>query len=190
MRQAGVTDCEVGIIRIPRLPFGMDSSLTIWSYSMCCCRWILFILVQSYFWSSSRNANKCKVLHLGTINENFDYSLDGAVLSKSNCERDLGVLVSSHRRYGISFSDHCTNVVKRAHAICSTIQRAFDYRKPSFLCDLFKVYARPIVEYASPIWSPFLSKDINAVESVQRRFTSWLPGLRELSYEERLRYLH
>ena len=43
----------------------------------------------------------------------------------------------------------------------------------------FLVYVRPIVEHNSVIWSPYTARDIDAVESVQRRFTKRLPTLIE-----------
>ena len=36
---------------------------------------------------------------------------------------------------------------------------------------------RPLVEYNSVVWSPFNLQDIDAIESVQRRFTKRFPGL-------------
>jgi len=39
----------------------------------------------------------------------------------------------------------------------------------------------------SIVWSPFTVHDIEAVESVQRRFTKGLPGLNSLSYLNRLK---
>ena len=48
---------------------------------------------------------------------------------------------------------------------------------------------RPVLEYNSVIWSPSLKKDINLVESVQRKFTKRLPGLSTCSYSERLKIL-
>jgi len=53
----------------------------------------------------------------------------------------------------------------------------------------FLVYVRPIVEYNSIIWSPSTARDIDAVASVQRRFTKRLPTLKNLSYRERLKCL-
>jgi len=52
------------------------------------------------------------------------------------------------------------------------------------------VYVRPIVEYNSIIWPPSTARDIDAVESVQRRFTKRLPTLKNLSYRERLKCLN
>ena len=51
---------------------------------------------------------------------------------------------------------------------------------------MFKVFVRPILEYASPVWAPGQMRDIEALESVQRRFTSRLPGLGSLGYLPRL----
>ena len=51
---------------------------------------------------------------------------------------------------------------------------------PKFLCDMFKIYVRPILEYASTL------SDIDLLEGVQRSFTRRLPGFGSLSYPERL----
>ena len=49
---------------------------------------------------------------------------------------------------------------------------------------------RPILEYGSCIWSPAAVGLIDKLESVQRRFTKRINGLRELSYRERLQVLN
>ena len=54
---------------------------------------------------------------------------------------------------------------------------------------LFLTYIRPILEYVTPIWSPYLINEIDRVESVQRRFTKFLTGYYDLSYVERLNRL-
>ena len=48
---------------------------------------------------------------------------------------------------------------------------------------------RPVLEYNTVIWSPHTVHDIEAVESVQRRFTKCLNGFRQFPYDERLRRL-
>ena len=42
-----------------------------------------------------------------------------------------------------------------------------------------------MVEYCSAVWSPVAVTFINQLESVQRRFTKWLPGFQTLPYDER-----
>ena len=46
---------------------------------------------------------------------------------------------------------------------------------------------RPILEYASPVWSPHLAKDIHEIEKVQRRALLITLGQRreEIAYEDR-----
>ena len=46
-----------------------------------------------------------------------------------------------------------------------------------------------MLEYASQVWSPSKITDIELLESVQRYFTRRLPGMRTLSYSDRLRTL-
>ena len=51
------------------------------------------------------------------------------------------------------------------------------------------MYVRPILEYSSVSWNPYLIKDIKALESVRRRFTKRLPGIEKLTYYQRLSIL-
>jgi len=51
----------------------------------------------------------------------------------------------------------------------------------ALLCRAFTVYVRPLLEYASCVWSPHLMKDIERLERVQRRFTKRLRGLSTLT---------
>ena len=54
---------------------------------------------------------------------------------------------------------------------------------------LYRALVRPHLEYCVQFWCPYLSKDVLAIEGVQRRFTRLLPGIAGLSYEERLSQL-
>ena len=57
--------------------------------------------------------------------------------------------------------------------------------------DDFKLYTDlSRLEYASPVWSPHLIKDIDAIEKVQRRFTNSFPNLRDLPYPIRIARLN
>ena len=50
----------------------------------------------------------------------------------------------------------------------------------------YKVYIRPILEYCSEVWSPYLLKHIDEIENVQRYFTRKIRGLSSFNYENRL----
>ena len=54
---------------------------------------------------------------------------------------------------------------------------------------IFTALVRPHLEYGAAIWNPFLKKDINSIESVQRRATKSVPECKHLNYEDRLKLI-
>ena len=70
------------------------------------------------------------------------------------------------------------------------MSRCFLSKNPYLLTRAFSTYVRPILEYASPIWSPHLRRDIDSLEKVQRRFTKTFHNLRFLPYNIRLERLN
>src|SRR3989442_548100 len=52
---------------------------------------------------------------------------------------------------------------------------------------LYKSLVRPHLDYCIQAWRPYLIKDVDSIEKVQRRATKMIEGLKNLSYEERLR---
>ena len=66
------------------------------------------------------------------------------------------------------------------------IRRNIKYKKKEIIVKLYKALVRPRLEYCVQAWSPYLIKDINLLEKVQRRATKMIEGFSKLSYEERL----
>jgi len=48
---------------------------------------------------------------------------------------------------------------------------------------------RPLLEYASNVWSPHLLMHINSIERVQRHFTKIITELRDFTYREERLYI-
>ena len=48
---------------------------------------------------------------------------------------------------------------------------------------------RPHLEYANQVWAPMYKRQETIIENVQRRATKLVPGLKDLSFEDRLRSL-
>ena len=102
--------------------------------------------------------------------------------------RDLGVGLLITK--SVSPSVHINDVVSRANQrAAAIILRGFVSRDARLLMRAFITYVRPIVQYNSSIWSSSSVGDIESVERVQRRFTKRLPGLKNMSYDQRLKLL-
>ena len=54
---------------------------------------------------------------------------------------------------------------------------------------MYATYVRPHLEYCAPIWSPYLVRDIQVLEKVQKRATKLVKGYEKLPYEQRLKSL-
>ncbi len=128
---------------------------------------------------------KCLVLHLGKNNPKIDLSVNGIAIPAVSETKDLGVFISSD----LKFSLHCSKISSKALQKVHLIFRAFQSRDRHFLLSLYKSIVRSTLEFNSSVWSPYLLKDIKTVEKVQRKFTKKIPGMRDLSYMDRLKIL-
>ena len=128
---------------------------------------------------------KCVVLHMGPTNPHRSYVVNGETLPTNSTMKDLGIMVSSD----LKFSDHCVLVSKKAFLKLNLLFKACISRDRAFLLATFFSYVRPILEFNCSVWSPYLIKDIDQIEKVQKRFTKRVPGLQNLPYKERLKSL-
>jgi len=129
-------------------------------------------------WQMLFNTDTCKLLHFGFNNPHIDYSMDGVKLQLVKEEKDLGVTVSADTKW----ERQRMEAVKKANKMLGLIKR-------NFQDTLYKSLVRPHLEYCCQVWSPYLSKDINLIEGVQRRATKLIKNIKHLSYDERLENL-
>ena len=133
-------------------------------------------------WQIGISYSKCNIIQLGLHPSHTDFSISDNKLATVTTINDLGVKIDSK----LKFNNHINDIVNRAHQRANLILRSFLSRDINNLIRAFKTYIRPLLEYASPVWSPSSIMLIGSVESVQRRFTKRLPGLDQLSYADRL----
>src|SRR6185369_15334608 len=100
-------------------------------------------------------------------------SVNNVVLPTVDHARDLGVYVSKDLKFGHRVSQ----IVRSAHIKACNVHKAFVSNSPEFMVQMFKTFVRSKLEYCSPVWSPHLRKDVNAIENIQRRFTKRIAGL-------------
>ena len=120
-------------------------------------------------------------LHSDTNND-LRYYIGGNAVNTVDKMKDLGVIVDSRLR----FTTHINQIVARAFVTVNLLYKCFTSRDTATLVRAFIVYVRPLLEYASCVWSPYHTTLVKKIESVQRKFTKRLPGLRGLSYNDRL----
>ena len=107
--------------------------------------------------------------------------------------RDAAALV-----FGLKFADniHYANQSHQSSissftrsSVLAMVKRHFKVVDKEDFNVLYKTYVRPHLEYCVQVWSPHFKKDIECLETIQRRATKLVKGLKRKPYEERLRSL-
>ena len=93
--------------------------------------------------------------------------------------------------HDLSWTLHVVEVVNKANKVLCLIKRTIGSVNKEIFSTLYKALVRPILEYASPVWCPYLVKNIVLLEKVQRRASRLALGQRrgEMSYEDRCEML-
>ena len=134
-------------------------------------------------WQMLFNFGKCKCLHTGPGNTGMNYEMGGTILSITVKEKDLGVTMNANMKV----SEQCRIAASKGNQILGMIRRNITYKEKSLIIPLYKAIVRPHLEYCIQAWNPHLRKDVDMLEKIQRRATKLIPGLRDLTYEERLK---
>ena len=111
--------------------------------------------------------------------------MNGIELEESKEEKDLGVIVTNK----LSVSAQCAKAAKMANTVIGQISRAFHFRDKEIFSGLYKQYVWPHLEYAVQAWSPWLEKDKEILESVQKRAARSVSGIQAHDYQGRLKEL-
>lgn len=136
-------------------------------------------------WSMSFNVGKCKIMHLGKNNPQYQYSMEGTTMKSTEEERDVGVTI--HR--SLKPSKQCAQAAAKANQVLGQISRAFHYRDRHIFVRLYKQYVRCHLEFAVSTWNPWSTADIELLEKVQVRAIRMVSGLQG-TYEDKLRELN
>ncbi|CAB0006769.1 unnamed protein product, partial [Nesidiocoris tenuis] len=131
------------------------------------------VLVWCSNFHLSLNIPKCFVVsyrktHTPVIHP---YVLGGAVLNRTEVARDLGVLFDSR----LAFGDHVGAIVVRAMRALGFLKRTTrEFSSIPAILLLYKTMVRPVMEYASVVWSPCYETHKNELERVQSKFLRYL----------------
>ena len=146
-------------------------------------------LDRAFKWTEDRllkfNVNKCVVMHYGHNNKKSPFYIDGKQLVESDSERDLGVTFSIN----LKWKNQVVTATGKANQMLGRIKKSF----ASFDCKLFKslylTFIRPLLEFAVPVWSPYLKGDCELIEKVQHRATKLVTSIGNRPYDDRLKML-
>ena len=150
-------------------------------------------LSKLYEWTKKNlmefNSTKFEVLKIGKNDDLKDCNYEnpeGLNIPEVTTAKDLGVNFNDKG----DFSDHIQVKTSKAKQMSGYILRTFIIRNPEPLMMLFKSIVLPHLEYCVIVWNPYLQKEINMLEQVQRSFTSRLDGMNDLNYYQRLKKLN
>ena len=115
-------------------------------------------------WLLDFNASKCVVMKVKQKQE-YVYTLNREVLTEVQNQKDLGVYVSND----LMAEKHISEICKKANQRIGMIRRCYTDLTRSKVEKLYKANIRSLLEYCSPVWSPYLQKDIDKLEAVQKR---------------------
>jgi len=142
--------------------------------------WLTFANVYDWSdkWQLGISYSKCNVMYVGSTSWNANLSLNVNMLPVVDRVKDLGVIIDSH----LAFTHHIDYIVARAFTRANLIHKCFASRDTASLTRAFIVYVRPLLECASPVWSPHHVGKTIQIKIVQRRFYKRLPGLKHVRY--------
>ena len=128
------------------------------------------------------NLDKCNVLHVGTGNQEENYSLLGSATSSVDRETDLGIVITAD----LKISAQCIAVEQKAQNILGYIKRVFRFWNKQTVLALYRALVRPLLEYGTQFWSKIRQINVERLEKVQARATKLVPSIRHKEYQRRL----
>ena len=92
-------------------------------------------------------------------------TLKGEQLEQVDSYKYLGLLLSSD----LSWSTHVESICSKTRKLLGLLYRQYyQLAEPHTLLQLYLSLIRPHLEYASPVWNPYLQKNMNSLENVQK----------------------
>ena len=137
-------------------------------------------------WGMCFNVAKCKIMHVGRNNPEYEYTMNGVKLAVVEEEKDIGVVV--HK--SLKPTKQCQKAANIATAVLNQLAKNFHYRDRYVFVKLYMQYVRPHLEFSTPAWAPWTAADKEVLEKVQVKAINMVSGLRGATYEAKLAELN
>ena len=113
--------------------------------------------------------HKCHILNIRKqhVSNHSQFTIENDTVQSKPAIKDLGVYVSHDLKWASHINYVYNNAAQYSYQILKTFRskNIWTYKK------LLLTYIRPKLEYNTPVWSPYLKKDVDKIERVQRYFT-------------------
>ena len=133
---------------------------------------------------------KCHVMHISNLKNTPDipnFILDGKQISVTEDMKLLGVTLQSNLSWDIQVNQMISKAAKRMYMLY--VLRRF-MASAEDLTSVFRMYVRPILEYASPLWHSSITKQqADQLELIQKRACRIILGNQYESYAKALKQL-
>lgn len=121
-------------------------------------------------WGMLFNPDKCIHMELGKDLPSLTLFMNGVAIPKTNCIKYLGVLIQSD----LKWHGHIQNIVNKSNATLFMMMRCLFNASIQTKMLAFTTVVRPILEYASQVWSPHTKLLVDKLETIQRRAVRWV----------------
>ncbi len=115
-------------------------------------------------WEGLRQRYKCAVVQVKK-GSNYVYTLNGKEFASVKQQQDLGLLVSSN----LMPRNHIDMICSKVNRKTGMTKRCFMKKSQKQMTKINETVSKPVLEYASTVWSPWLKKDIELLECTQDR---------------------
>ena len=118
-------------------------------------------------WQMNFAPSKCYIMSITLKRQpsSFSYTLCNTPVEGVTFQKYLGVYITN----SLNWTKQAVEVKKKANKILGVLQRNLASCSAVVKERAYFTLVRPVCEYGSVAWSPYTQKDINCVESVQRR---------------------
>ena len=126
----------------------------------------------SLTWQLKLSPSKCEVLNITNKRSPISFTYTIGCTSVVWCSRVkyLGVIITSN----LKWNDHCQHIVQKATRSLNRIRRAMYGCTWKAKALAYFALVRPCLEYCNVVWTLHASKNIDLIESVQRRAARWI----------------
>ena len=121
-------------------------------------------------WGMLFNAKKCVHIQVGKSEPDIRVKLGDSLIPSSDSFRYLGVQIDS----SLKWKTHITNIVAKANRTLGMVKRGLRHATVKSKLVAYKTVVKPLLEYASQVWSPHNVYLKTNIERVQRDAVKWI----------------